>query len=86
MTRPTLAALLAATALLVGCGGDSEPETSASPDAVPGITAPGADSDYENGGADGSGADGREAAEDRGGIAAGPDTPAPGDRPGADEQ
>jgi hypothetical protein len=86
VTRPALAALLFATALLAGCGGDEKAVTSASPDAAPAITVPGTDWTYENGGADGSGADGREASDARGGIAAGPDTPAPGDRPGADAQ
>jgi hypothetical protein len=84
VTRSTLAVLLAAAALLAGCGGDERPTTGASPGDAPAITSPGTGSEYENGGADGSGADGTEEASDRGGIAAGPDTPAPGDRPGAD--
>ena len=51
---------------------------------TPAITSPGTTIPYENGGGDGSGADGSEKAQPRGGIAAGPDTPAPRDEPGGE--
>ena len=68
--------------LAAGCG--SEVEMIRGDDA-PSVTVPGG-AVYENGGADGSGADGSESRQDRGGIGAGPDTPEPGDSPGADTQ
>lgn len=48
---------------------------------TPAITSPGTTIPYENGGGDGSGADGSEKANERGGVGAGPDTPAPVDEP-----
>jgi hypothetical protein len=80
MPRHVLAALLAA-ALLAGCGeGDPEPTSGGAPSITTG------DQPYENGAADGSGADGEEAKADRGGIAAGPDTKEPGDSPFGDPE
>ena len=85
--RRVLLSLLAAGALAgAGCGGDEKTTTEASPGPQPGVTTPESDKQYENGGADGSGADGSESATPRGGIAAGPDSPSPGDREGADSQ
>jgi hypothetical protein len=78
---------LVAVCALAGCGGDGgKTVTEASPGQEPGITTPNSGRQYENGGADGSGADGTESSEPRGGIAAGPDSPSPGDREGADSQ
>ena len=82
--RRAVLCVLAASALAAGCGGSDETTTQASPGDVPGITTPGSEREYENGGADGSGADGAETAEPRGGIAAGPDHKEPGDAEGAD--
>jgi hypothetical protein len=44
---------------------------------TPAVTAPGTTIPYEVGGGDGSGADGSAQPNPRGGIAAGPDNPAP---------
>ena len=86
--RRSLLSVLALGALAAtGCGGDdTKTVTEASPGDVPGITTPNTERQYENGGADGSGADGTESPEARGGIAAGPDSPDPGDESGADSQ
>ena len=62
--------VLALAALAAGCGEDIE-DRPANRDA-PGLTV--GDRSYESGGADGSGADGTEAANPRGGIAASPDS------------
>lgn len=80
MPRHLLAALLAAGLLAAGCG-DAEPETSSG--GAPAVTS---GAPYELGGADGSGADGEEKEAARGGIAAGPDTKEPGDRPSGDSE
>ena len=80
MPRHLLVALLAVGALAAGCG-DEEPEASSG--GAPAITSGAPD---ELGGADGSGADGVEEAAPRGGIAAGPDTKEPGDRPDGDSE
>lgn len=86
--RRSLVPVLALAALAVaGCGGeDTKTVTEASPGDQPGLTTPNTGREYENGGADGSGADGTESPESRGGIAAGPDSPDPGDDEGADSQ
>ena len=83
MRRLPVLALLALALPAAGCGGGVEPIRDT---AAPAITAPGTTIPYETGGADGSGADGVEKADGRGGIAAGHDTPAPGDRKGADSE
>ncbi|HEX8085535.1 MAG TPA: hypothetical protein VF529_14680 [Solirubrobacteraceae bacterium] len=80
MSRHLLAALLAAGLLAGGCG-DKEPEPSSG--GAPAVTS---GEPYELGGADGSGADGEEKDAPRGGIAAGPDTKEPGDRPDGDSE
>ena len=82
MTRHLLIALLAAAAL--GAGGCGEEDPDPSRGGAPAVTV-GA-SPYEDGGEDGSGADGAERESTRGGIAAGHDNPEPNDRPGGDEQ
>ena len=53
-----------------GCGGEVEPIPAGD---VPAITSPGTTIPYENGGGDGSGADGRREKQDQGGVAAGRD-------------
>jgi hypothetical protein len=80
MPRHALAALLAAVLLGAGCG-EKEPEPSGG--GAPAVTSGEA---YELGGADGSGADGRESDAPRGGVAAGPDTKEPGDRTDGDSE
>ena len=80
MPRHALAALLALALLGAGCG-EEEPERSTG--GAPAVTS---ERPYELGGADGSGADGREERAPRGGIAAGPDTEEPGDRPDGDSE
>jgi hypothetical protein len=67
---------------LAACG--EEVEDRAVERDTPAITSPGTTIPYENGGGDGSGADGSEKANPRGGIAAGGDTPAPRDEPGGE--
>ena len=79
MPRHLLAALLA-TALLAGGCGSKDPEPTSG--GAPAITI--GDQPFELGGADGSGADGQEVDARRGGIAGGPDTKEPGDRPDGD--
>jgi hypothetical protein len=74
-------ALLAVLALVVAGCGEGEPEPSSG--GAPAVTSGNA---YELGGADGSGADGLERDAPRGGIAAGPDTEEPGDRPDGDSE
>lgn len=79
--RRSLAALLAAGAL-AGCGSQEAPDIPIERDARA-VTAPGSGIPYENGGADGSGADGNSGTRDReprGGVAAGPDASGEGRR------
>ena len=64
-------ALVAAAAVAAGCGEENEPISGSG---APGVTAPGTTIPYENGGGDGSGADGRTESDPRGGTAAGPDS------------
>ena len=79
-SRHFLAALFALAALAGGCGEeDPEPSSGGAPAVTSGAP-------YELGGADGSGADGEEVGAPRGGIAAGPDTKEPGDRPDGDSE
>jgi hypothetical protein len=80
MPRHALLAALAAALLAAGCG-EKEPKTSSG--GAPAITT---GEPYELGGADGSGADGEEKQDPRGGIAAGPDTKEPGDQPFGDSE
>ena len=80
MPRHVLAALLAAALAGAGCGAEDPGPSSGG---APAITS---GTPYETGGADGSGADGREAEAPRGGIAAGPDTKEPGDSPFGDKE
>jgi hypothetical protein len=77
-----VAALLAVVLLgVAGCGSDDrDPSRGGAPAVTVG------DQPYELGGGDGSGADGDEDRDERGGIAGGPDTPSPIDRPGGDIQ
>ena len=82
MRHIALSALVVA-ALAAGCGGDTKPIRG---EDAPAITSPGTTIPYENGGADGSGADGREASAERGGVAAGHDTKEPGTDVDADTQ
>ncbi len=81
MPRRHLAATLLVAALAAaGCGeGEPEPSTGGAPAVTSGDA-------YELGGRDGSGADGLEEPEPRGGIAAGPDTKEPGDQPDGDAE
>jgi hypothetical protein len=65
-----LPAVVAASALAAGCGGDVKPISGRD---APAITSPGTTIPYEDGGADGSGSDGRREEESRGGVAAGRD-------------
>ncbi len=91
MPRPVAATLLAVLALAgAGCGGATqgadqsgggnggEAGRAASPGDVPPVTTPGTGVPYEIGGGDGSGSDGVEAAQGRGGVAAGADSSQPG--------
>ncbi len=69
-----LRALLVALGLAAasaGCGGDVEPLPGAD---APAVTAPGSTEAYGSGGADGSGADGRDAPNPRGGVGASADS------------
>lgn len=70
------------TALAAGCGEDV-PDLPVQRD-TPAVTAPGTDRAYEQGGADGSGADGSETPNARGGVAAGPDERGPNQGPGGE--
>ena len=79
-SRHLLAVLLAFAPATAGCG-EKEPERSTG--GAPAVTV---GTPYELGGADGSGADGKEENAPRGGIAAGPDTKEPGDRPDGDSE
>lgn len=54
-----------------GCGDSVKPING---NDAPAITSPGTTIPYEDGGADGSGSDGRKKQEPRGGVAAGPDS------------
>jgi hypothetical protein len=81
MRRPTIT-LLALALLAAGCG-EEVPDRAVERD-TPAITSPGSAIPYEQGGGDGSGSDGSEDAHPRGGVAAGPDTPAPRDEPGGE--
>jgi hypothetical protein len=74
--------LLALAMLAAGCGSDV-PNRPADRDA-PGLTVGG--HSYESGAGDGSGADGTEDKNPRGGVAAGPDTPPPDSQEGGDVQ
>lgn len=69
--------------LLAGCG-EEVPDLPVER-GTPAVTAPESGAAYESGGADGSGADGSEESNGRGGIAAGPDTKALEETPGADQ-
>jgi hypothetical protein len=80
--------LLLAAASLAACGEDVEdlPVERNTPAVTSPVLGGGAGGvPYENGGADGSGADGSERSAARGGIAAGPDNPDPAEGAGADE-
>jgi hypothetical protein len=66
-----LSAVLAAAAMAAGCGGESVKPING--DDAPAVTAPGTTIPYEDGGADGSGSDGRRTPAGRGGVAGGPD-------------
>ena len=81
--RRLLLPLLITASLCAACG--DEVEDRAVERDTPAITSPGTTIPYEQGGGDGSGADGSEKANDRGGIAAGPDQPGPVDSEDADE-
>ena len=70
--RVTFALAAVVCTLAAGCGGE-EVEPIPAGD-VPAVTSPGTTIPYENGGGDGSGADGRKAREDKGGVAAGRDS------------
>ena len=70
--------LLALTPAAAGCGEEDPERSSGGAPAITNVLP------YELGGADGSGADGEEERAERGGIAAGPDTREPGDRPYGD--
>jgi hypothetical protein len=83
MGRWTAIAALAAALLAAGCGESVKAQRG---DQSPAVTVPGTTIPYENGGADGSGSDGSEAVDPRGGIAAGPDSAEPGDDSGADKE
>ena len=83
MPRHLTATLLAVFAL--GAAGCASDKPKISEGGAPAITTPSGDA-YENGGSDGSGADGFERREKRGGIVAGGDSPEPGDSPGADTE
>jgi hypothetical protein len=72
--RVTLLACAALVLGLAGCGNDVEPI--AEP-VGPAVTSPGTTIPFENGGADGSGSDGRIEREDSGGVAAGHDAGTP---------
>jgi hypothetical protein len=79
-------AALISGALLAGCGEDV-PEREVQRE-LPGITIGEGgqyEAPYEAGGADGSGADGEEKRDSRGGVAGGPDTKEPDERPRGDE-
>ena len=65
----TLAAVVCT--LAAGCGEGVEAIPAGD---VPAVTSPGTTLPYENGGGDGSGADGRKEREDKGGVAAGRDS------------
>jgi len=74
MSRATLLAVLAA-AVLAGCGSEEQAAPPVQRD-LPAITSPDTGIPYEQGGGDGSGADGNAGDRDperRGGVAAGPD-------------
>lgn len=75
--------ILAAAALTLSACGDGVEDQAVERD-TPAIMSPGTTIPYEQGGGDGSGADGSERAQPRGGVAAGPDTPAPLDEPGGE--
>jgi hypothetical protein len=81
MPRHVLTAALLALALIAGGCGEDEPEMTEG--GAPALTVGG--EPYENGAADGSGADGEEEPAPRGGISAGPDTKEPGDDPDGDD-
>jgi hypothetical protein len=72
--------ILVSVLCLAGCGDDvpDRPVDRGTPAVTTGGMA------YENGGADGSGADGRESPNARGGIAGGPDDKSPDEAAGSD--
>ena len=78
-----LSLIALAVVALAGCGEDIEPIRGG---AAPAVTSPGTTNAYETGGADGSGADGRETASPRGGVGGGHDSREPGTDPGADNR
>jgi hypothetical protein len=61
-----------------GCGSSTNDKAISGGDA-PAFTTPTTRVPYENGGGDGSGADGAAASNPRGGVGAGPDSPNPGE-------
>jgi hypothetical protein len=67
----SLAAVVAACTLATGCGEEVDPIPASD---APAVTAPGTTIPYEDGGGDGSGADGRREEQERGGVAAGHDS------------
>jgi hypothetical protein len=80
VSRHFLAALVTLAFLAGGCGSqDPDPSSGGAPAVTIG------DVPYEDGGADGSGADGKETDAARGGIAGGPDTKEPGDDADGDD-
>jgi hypothetical protein len=83
MRHRVVTALVLGASVAAGCGESVEAQRG---DDAPAITAPGTTIPYESGGADGSGSDGSEAVDDRGGIAAGPDSREPGEDQGADDE
>ena len=80
--KPCASLLVVVVLLLAGCG-EEVPDLPVER-ATPAVTAP-TGAPYENGGADGSGADGSEESNRRGGIAAGADNKALEEEPGSDE-
>jgi hypothetical protein len=81
--RP-LAALAALAFVAAGCGENEVDKRSELPAEGPAVTTPNTGVPYEDGGGDGSGADGVEARDRRGGVAASPDSRNPDERPGGD--
>jgi len=86
MRRLTSLLAVLVLALAAGCGGGEEQLESASPGSVGGFLTPNGQEPYETGGGDGSGADGSEEPDARGGVAGAADTSEPGERPGADAE
>jgi hypothetical protein len=98
MRRPAAVLAVLALAVSAGCAGSTNSAdqsgggngggngSAASPGSVDGFTTPVTQVPFEAGGADGSGADGSERPQARGGVGGGADTDEPGDRPGADRE